>query len=91
MKKAPQAQAWRLSGKTFRPHTFTELQLEDSSNGFNNGSVVNPSLFTSQGGGRTPKGIEAMHMMKKGQVKRLEGRDAAGQAKFVESLFGIAA
>ena len=42
MKKAPQAQAWRLSGKTFRPHTFTELQLEDSSNGFKNVSVVNP-------------------------------------------------
>jgi hypothetical protein len=42
MKKAPQAQAWRLSGKTFRPHTFTELQLEDSSNGFKNVSNVNP-------------------------------------------------
>jgi hypothetical protein len=43
MKKAPQAQAWRLSGKTFRPHTFTELQLEDSSNGFKNGSFADPS------------------------------------------------
>jgi hypothetical protein len=30
-------------------------------------------------------------MMRKGQVKRLGGRDAAGQAKFVASLFGIAA
>jgi hypothetical protein len=25
------------------------------------------------------------------QVKRLDGRDSAGQAKFVESLFGVAA
>ena len=40
---------------------------------------------------RTLEGVEAMHMMRKGQVKRLEGRDARGQLKFVENLFGIAA
>jgi hypothetical protein len=32
-----------------------------------------------------------MHVMRKGQVKRLDGRDAIGQAKVVESLFGAAA
>jgi hypothetical protein len=37
------------------------------------------------------EGIEAMHMMRKGQVKRLDRYDAVGQAKFVESLFQIAA
>lgn len=40
---------------------------------------------------RTIEGIEAAHMMRKGQVKRLDGRDAIGQAKFVQSLFGVAA
>jgi transposase-like protein len=40
---------------------------------------------------RTLKGIEAMNMVRKGQVKRLAGSDARGQAKFVESLFAIAA
>jgi transposase, IS6 family len=40
---------------------------------------------------RTLEGIEAINMMRKGQVKRLAGSDAQGQAKFVESLFGIAA
>jgi transposase, IS6 family len=40
---------------------------------------------------RTLEDIEAMNMMRKGQVKRLAGSDAQGQAKFVESLFGIAA
>ncbi len=40
---------------------------------------------------RTLEGVEAMHMLHKGQVKRLDGRDARGQAKFVESLFQIAA
>ncbi len=29
-------------------------------------------------------------MMRKGQIKRLDGRDSAGQAKFVKGLFGIA-
>ena len=40
---------------------------------------------------RTIEGIEAINMVRKGQVKRLAGSDAQGQAKFVESLFGIAA
>jgi transposase, IS6 family len=39
---------------------------------------------------RTIEGIEAAHMMRKGQVKRLDGRDTIGQARFVESLFGVA-
>jgi IS6 family transposase len=40
---------------------------------------------------RTLEGIKAVNMMRKGQVKRLDGRDSVGQAKFVGSLFGIAA
>jgi transposase-like protein len=40
---------------------------------------------------RTLEGIESLHMMRKGQIKRIDGTDALGQAKFVESLFGIAA
>jgi transposase, IS6 family len=40
---------------------------------------------------RTLEGIEAVNMMRKGQVKRLAGNDAQGQAKFVASLFQIAA
>jgi transposase-like protein len=41
--------------------------------------------------GRAIEGVEAMHMMRKGQVKRLNGSDSVGQAKFVESLFDVAA
>jgi transposase-like protein len=40
---------------------------------------------------RTLEGIEAVNMMRKGQVKRLAGGDAQGQAKFVASLFQMAA
>ena len=40
---------------------------------------------------RAIEGIEALHILRKGQVKRIDGRDTIGQARFVESLFGIAA
>jgi transposase-like protein len=40
---------------------------------------------------RTLEGIEAVNMMRKGQVKRLAGSAAQGQARFVASLFQIAA
>jgi len=40
---------------------------------------------------RTLEGVESLHMMRKGQVKRLDRDDAVGQAKFVESLFAVAA
>jgi IS6 family transposase len=40
---------------------------------------------------RTIEGIESINMLRKGQVKRLDGSDAQGQAKFVASLFGITA
>jgi len=41
--------------------------------------------------GRTLEGIEAVNMMREGQVERLAGSDATGQARFVASLFRIAA
>jgi transposase-like protein len=40
---------------------------------------------------QTLEGIEAVNMMRKGQVKRLTGGDVRGQATFVALLFGIAA
>lgn len=40
---------------------------------------------------RAIEGFESMHMLRRGQVKRLDGRDSAGQAKFGEGLFGVAA
>jgi transposase-like protein len=40
---------------------------------------------------RTLEGIETMNMMRKGQVKRLAGSDAQGQAQFVACLFQLAA
>ncbi|MDQ3650883.1 MAG: transposase, partial [Acidobacteriota bacterium] len=46
------------------------------------------SFYTAE---RTIEGIEAVNMIRKGQVKRLSGSDAMEQAKFVATLFGIVA
>jgi len=46
------------------------------------------SFYTAE---RTLEGIEAINMIRKGQVKRLRGSDARGQAQFVLSLFHVAA
>jgi len=46
------------------------------------------SFHTAEG---TLEGVEALHMMGKGQVKRLNGSDVMGKAKFVASLFGVTA
>jgi IS6 family transposase len=40
---------------------------------------------------RTLEGVEALHIMRKGQVKRLDGRDAIRQAKLIANLFQLAA
>jgi len=37
------------------------------------------------------EGVEAMHMMNRGQLKRINGEDVVGHARFVESLFRKAA
>jgi hypothetical protein len=34
-------------------------------------------------------GYEAVHMMRKGQVRWLPGHDAQGQIRFVDRLFGL--
>lgn len=46
------------------------------------------SFYTAE---RTLESIEAMNMMRNGQVKRLTVSDAQGQAKFVASLFQLTA
>ena len=52
---------------------------------------VSQCFKTFQTAERNLEGVESMNMMRKGQVKRLGRGDAQGQAKFVASLFGIAA
>jgi|SRR5215207_8543730 len=50
-----------------------------------------PEAFSTSQAERTLEGIEAVNMMRKGQVKGLARNDAQGQAKLVQSLFGVIA
>ena len=55
--------------------------------------IVKPmmGLKTFNSARRTLSGIEAMNMMRKGQVKGVKQGDSVSQAKFIEAIFGIAA
>src|SRR3954452_20417056 len=54
---------------------------------------VNASLgFRSLNGAqRTIQGYEAMHMIRKGQVRWLSKDDIAAQVRFIQVIFGVAA
>lgn len=55
--------------------------------------IVKPMLeFQSFNTARlTLQGIEAMNMIRKGQVQGIERRDSLSQAKFIEAIFGASA
>jgi transposase, IS6 family len=46
---------------------------------------------SAEGAWRTIEGYEAMHAIRKGQIRWLAKGDMVGQRQFVHSLFGIAA
>jgi IS6 family transposase len=54
---------------------------------------INASLgFRSpEGAWRTIEGYEAMHLIRKGQVRWLDKENVIGQRQFIHNLFGIAA
>ena len=46
---------------------------------------------SAEGACRTIEGYEAMHAIRKGQIRWLPKNDIAGQARFVERSLGLAA
>ena len=44
-----------------------------------------------QAAGRTLQGYEALNMLRKGQVRRLDGKDVRRQNQFIDKLFDLAA
>jgi Transposase and inactivated derivatives len=48
-------------------------------------------FFSFKTAGRTIKGYEAMHMVRKGQIEGVGKGDIQGQVRFVSNLFMIAA
>jgi transposase, IS6 family len=43
-----------------------------------------------EGAVNTIQGYEAMHMIRKGQIRRLQKDDVLGQVRFVNRAFGLA-
>ena len=50
-----------------------------------------PDSCTRSSARRTLSGIEAMNMMRKGQVEGVEKGDVRSQVEFVSQIFGLAA
>ena len=55
--------------------------------------LVKPGMgfFSFETAGRTLQGYEAMHMIRKGQVRGVGKGDITDQVAFIASLFGVAA
>ena len=55
--------------------------------------LVKPGMgfFSFETAGRTLQGYEVMHMLRKGQGRRVGKADINGQVTFIASLFGVAA
>jgi transposase, IS6 family len=55
--------------------------------------LVKPGMgfFSLETAGRTLQGYEVMHMLRKGQGRRVGKGDLSGQVSFIASLFGVAA
>jgi hypothetical protein len=53
--------------------------------------LASQGLRIISGAWRTLQGIETVNMIRKGRVKRLAKGDSAGQAIFIDMLFGLVA
>jgi transposase, IS6 family len=53
--------------------------------------VASLGFRSAEGAWRTIEGYEAMHAIRKGQIRWLAKGDAVGQRQFIHTLFGIAA
>ena len=53
--------------------------------------VASLGFRSAEGAWRTIEGYEAMHLIRKGQIRWLPKGDVVGQRQFIHTLFGIAA
>ena len=74
-----------------RPSPYLNNIIEQDHRFIKKRITASPGFRSVDGAWRTIEGYEAMHMIRKGQIRRLEKGDIAGQRQFIHSLFGIAA
>src|SRR5215471_14022510 len=74
-----------------RPSPYLNNIMEQDHRFIKKRIVANFGFRWAEGALRTIDGYEAMHVIRKGQIRWLAKGDVVGQRQFVHALFGIAA
>jgi len=74
-----------------RPSAYLNNVLEQDHRFLKRRMVASQWFRSVEGALRTIAGYEAMNMIRKGQIRWLAKGDAAGQVRYIEQIFGVAA
>lgn len=74
-----------------RPSPYLNNIIEQDHRFIKKRIVASLGFRSAEGAWRTIEGYEAMHLIRKGQIRWLPKRDVIGQRQFIHNLFGIAA
>ena len=75
----------------FRPSPYLNNIIEQDHQFIKKRIVASLGFRSTEGAWRTIEGYEAMHAIRKGQIRWLAKNDVIGQRQFIHSVFGIAA
>ncbi len=74
-----------------RPSPYRNNVIEQDHRFIKKRIVASQWFRSAEGALNTLQGSEAMHMIRKGQIRRLRKGDIIGQLRFVNQIFGLAA
>jgi transposase-like protein len=74
-----------------RPSPYLNNIIEQDRRFIKKRIVASLGFRSAEGAWRTIDGYEAMHVIRKGQIRWLAKGDVLGQRQFIHTLFGIAA
>jgi transposase-like protein len=74
-----------------RPSPYLNNIIEQDHRFIKKRIVASLGFRSAEGAWRTIDGYEAMHVIRKGQIRWLAKGDVVGQRQFIHALFGIAA
>jgi len=74
-----------------RPSPYLNNIIEQDHRFIKKRIVASLGFRSAEGAWRTIEGYEAMHLIRKGQIRWLPKGDVVGQRQFIHTLFGIAA
>ena len=74
-----------------RPSPYLNNMIEQDHRFIKKRIAASLGFRSAEGARRTIDGYEAMHLIRKGQIRWLPKGDVVGQRQFIHTLFGIAA